>query len=96
MPEPNTLPGANSVGTMAAANSLNSGWPLRSSRNSRSGIKTGTSRANARQKSVFMVSISGSGVHKGCGGFYKRGAEMIAEYALDLARRRGDDRDLRH
>ena len=55
----------NSVGTISAATSLKTGWPSGPSRNSSSGMNTGTSRARARRKSVCMVSRSGSGSHRG-------------------------------
>ena len=64
-PEPKTTPGANSVGTMASANSLKSGAPSGVSRNMMSGMKTGMSLASARRKSVFIVSISGSPAQSG-------------------------------
>src|SRR5262249_52109938 len=64
-PAPNTRPGMNSVGSIAAANSLKTGWPSGPSRNRRSGMNSGTRRASARRKSTFMASHSGSGVHSG-------------------------------
>jgi hypothetical protein len=65
VPLPNTLPGMNSVGTMAAAKSGNTGSPLGRRRNRRSGMNTGTNRASARRKSTVIGSKSGSGVHNG-------------------------------
>ena len=65
VPVPNTRPGRNSVGWMAAAKSLWMGVPSGSSRNSRSGMNTGASRAKAWRKSVPIRSMSGSGVHSG-------------------------------
>ena len=65
MPEPKTFPGANSVGTTAAAKSGNTGVPSAFTRNNRSGMNTGTSRASALRKSTVIVSMSGSGVHNG-------------------------------
>ena len=64
-PAPKTTPGANSVGTMASANSLKSGSPSGVRRNMRSGMNTGTSFASARRKSVCIVSISGSPRQRG-------------------------------
>ena len=57
-------------------------------------MKTGTSRASARRKSVCIVSSSGSRGHSGSAELDQRGAEMLAENRFDLARRRGDDRHL--
>ena len=65
VPVPKIWPGMNSVGTIAAAKSLKTGLPSGPSRNSSSGMNTGTSLARARRKSVCMVSISGSGSHRG-------------------------------
>ena len=64
-PLPNTFPGANSVGTMAAAKSGNTGCPSARRRKSKSGMKTGTRRAKAMRKSVFIISMSGSRTHRG-------------------------------
>ena len=65
VPVPKTFPGVNSVGTIAAANSLNRGCPSRPSLNKMSGMMRGTSLASARRKSVVIASRSGSCVHRG-------------------------------
>ena len=65
MPLPKNLPGANSVFTIAAAKSGNTGSPAGVSRKRMSGMNTGTRYANARRKSTFICSMSESGFHSG-------------------------------
>ena len=84
-------PGMNSVGTIAAANSLNTGWPSRPSRNSISGMNTGTSRASARRKSTVICSMSGSRRHSGSVDSTSVAPSLRAEHRFDLLGRRGGD-----
>ena len=55
-------------------------------------MNTGTSRASARRKSVFISSTSGSRVPQRIGRFDQGRAERAAEHGLDLLRGGRDDR----
>ena len=55
-------------------------------------MKTGTSRASARRKSVFMARCRDRGVHSGSDDSTSVAPSCVAEHRLDLLRGRGDDR----
>ena len=85
----------NSVGRIAAANSSNSGKPSGRSRNNRSGMNTGTSRASARRKSGSICSRSRSGSQSGSDDSTRVAPSFCAEHGFDLGRRGGGDRQRR-